>query len=94
MENSKDSGSANLVAELDLMFQIYADEIKSYRTGNEEKVLYLKDDKMFDIMIKLLNNKDKIAKLNISEEGEEKSHEKQSAKVRNIQDITLNEIKA
>jgi len=82
------SGSEKLVSELDQMFDIYAKEMESYRTGNGE-VIFLKDDAMFDIYMKLLDKKDKIKALNTSLSDPDAPTDTPK-KVENIQDLILN----
>lgn len=83
-----ETASANLIEELNKIFEIYTNELREWRLGNG-KGKHLLDEDMFDVVIKLLDKSDKIKKLNQADEGE--SGEKtDGAKVRNIQDIILN----
>lgn len=98
---SEKTGSAKLIAELQAIFSIYADDLMTFRTrGTKEyprtdeddvpryKLLY--DTEMFDMVVKLLNVSDKIKKLDVAEETDDKPKE---TKVKNIQDLTLNSVK-
>lgn len=92
--NGEQSGSSMLITELNLIFAIYAKDLKKFRLGatkDEEgnspfELLY--DTEMFDIVVKLLNVSDKIKKLDTVEETDDK--QKAGAKIKNIQDLTLN----
>ena len=86
MEKVEQTASANLIEELNKIFEIYTNELREWRLGNG-KGKHLLDEDMFDVVIKLLDKSDKIKKLNHSESEEEA---KPSATVRNIQDIILN----
>lgn len=87
MEKTEQTGSANLIEELNKIFEIYTNELKAWREG-KGKGTYLLDEDMFDVVIKLLDKSDKIKKLNVVEEGE--ATPKSDPKVRNIQDVILN----
>jgi len=84
------TASANLIEELNKIFEIYTNELREWRLGNG-KGKHLLDEDMFDVVIKLLDKSDKIKKLNVAEESET---EKQPQKVRNLQDWTLGKKKA
>jgi dsDNA-binding SOS-regulon protein len=73
------------------MFTIYAEEMKSYRTG-EGNIVFLKDDEMFDVYMKMLDKKDKIKSLYnpLVEQPETAS----TAPIRNLQDFALQKKKA
>jgi len=83
-----ETASANLIEELNKIFEIYTNELKAWREG-KGKGTYLLDEDMFDVVIKLLDKSDKIKKLNQTDEGES-GGKAEGAKVRNIQDIILN----
>lgn len=87
MEKTEQAASANLIDELNKIFEIYTNELKAWREG-KGKGTYLLDDDMFDVVIKLLDKSDKIKKLNVVEEGE--ATPKSDPKLRNIQDVILN----
>jgi len=80
-------GAANLLSELNKIFDIYTSELKDWREGNG-KGHFLLDEKMFDVVIKLLDKSDKILKLS-QKDGEVKPVT-ETAKIRNIQDVALN----
>lgn len=90
---SEKTGSAKLIAELQEIFSIYADDLRTFRTGNnsseDNKPVYklLDDGEMFDRVVKLLNVADKIKKFDVVEETDDKP---KASNVKNIQDITLN----
>jgi len=83
-----ETASANLIEELNKIFEIYTNELREWRLGNG-KGKHLLDEDMFDVVIKLLDKSDKIKKLNQADEGAD-GEKMEGAKVRNIQDIILN----
>ena len=85
------TGSAQLVEELQLIFAIYAKDLKTFREGGAEFVL-LANQEMFDVVVKLLNVSDKIKKLDVVTDAPAEGTVKQSAPVRNIQDILLQKV--
>jgi hypothetical protein len=85
------SGSAELVKELQLIFAIYAKDLKKVREG-KGAVELLHDEQTFDIVVKLLSVLDKVKKLD-GVDGEESDGKKKPATVKNIQDFTLNKNK-
>lgn len=88
MEKVEQTASANLIEELNKIFEIYTNELREWRLGNG-KGKHLLDEDMFDVVIKLLDKSDKIKKLNHSE-SEDVPEQKKDTKIRNIQDVFLN----
>lgn len=91
MEKTEQTASANLIEELNKIFEIYTNELKAWREG-KGKGTYLLDEDMFDVVIKLLDKSDKIKKLNVVE-SDDASEEKPQQKVRTLQDWTLSKKK-
>jgi len=82
-------GAANLLSELNKIFEIYTAELKAWRESKGKiKGVFLLDEDMFDIVIKLLDKADKILKLS-QKDGNIKPVT-ETAKIRNIQDVALN----
>lgn len=79
-------GSANLINELNKIFDIYTNELREWRTSG---VLgdKLSDEKAFDIVIKLLDKSDKIKKLGNGDAEEAETGVTSAPK--NIQDYAL-----
>lgn len=92
---NEQTGSAKLVSELQLIFAIYAKDLKVFRETGISKTpdggsnfQLLHDTEMFDMVVKLLNVSDKIKKLDVVE-GDGEENKGQSAPIRNIQAFTL-----